>query len=167
MEWIMTFHIQLGMKNHPNWRTHSMIFQRSRWLNHQPNYVIPVIPWLSILNHIKAILICYTPTRLWMGWCFIVPGGGREFIGRRRSWGFTAEIMRFIAPLFKLLLCGTMVHWIWWFADRLVERKNVISIEDGPQWCECWFINQNKTPINYIIIQDGAPQWCLLVDKPL
>ena len=33
-EWLS---IQLGMEcHHPKWRTHSIIFQRGRWLNHQP-----------------------------------------------------------------------------------------------------------------------------------
>ena len=27
--------------HHPNWRTHSIIFQRGRWLNHQPVYYEP------------------------------------------------------------------------------------------------------------------------------
>jgi hypothetical protein len=43
MEWVMTFQKQLGMENHPNWRAHSIIFQRGRYTNHQPDMQITTV----------------------------------------------------------------------------------------------------------------------------
>ena len=105
--WLSTY--KMGMENHPNWRTHSIIFQRGWWLNHQPVMVYGLIRIGGTMPINRTWWIRDSQV-------FVEPAGGPncEEIARVESSG-TGWALCFLMFFVHWFFVGISTTFNWWF----------------------------------------------------